>query len=295
MNTFVLSCCSVADLSPERMEKRHMYFAPFHYSLNGTEYADDMGQSVSHADFYKAMQSDVSVHTSQVNVEEFTAYFDRFLSQGLDVLHITLSSGLSGAYNSARIAGESLQEKYPDRKLYIVDSLGASSGAGLIMETLADMRDEGQSIDQLHDWIEEHKLEMNHWFTSTDLTFYIKGGRITKAAGWFGTVLKICPVLNMDHHGLLIPRFKVRGKQKALKELVNQMEEHAKDGRLYNGKCFISQSACEEDARLVADEVEKRFPHLHGKVEIYSVGPTIGCHTGPGTVALFFWGDKRVN
>lgn len=295
MNTYILSCCSVADLTPEHMQERHIHFASFHYNLNSKEYDDDMGETISHAAFYKAMQDDAQVHTSQVNVEEFCSYFDSLLSQGMDVLHVTLSSGLSGAYNSARIASEMMQEKYPERKLYIVDSLGASSGDGLIMETLADMRDEGQTIDQLHDWLEEHKLELNHWFTSTDLTFYVKGGRITKAAGWFGTVLKICPVLNMDHRGLLIPRFKIRGKQKALKELVNQMEEHARDGRLYNGKCFISQSACQEDARFVADEVEKRFPHLHGKVQIFSVGPTIGCHTGPGTVALFFWGDKRVN
>jgi len=157
------------------------------------------------------------------------------------------------------------------------------------------MRDAGADIDALYAWVEEHKLEMHHWFTASDLTQFIKGGRVTKAAGWFGTVLKICPVLNVDNLGRLIPRFKIRGAQKALKELVNQMEEHAQNGTEYAGKCFISNSACEQDARFVADEVEKKFPKLNGKVQIFNIGTTIGSHTGPGTTALFFWGDKREN
>lgn len=294
-NSFVLSCCSVADLTVEQMTKRDLYFACFHYVMDGESCTDDMGESLNYSDFYAALSAGANVSTSQVNVEEYIRYFTRFLEKGLDVLHITLSSGLSGSFNSARIAAEMLQEQFPDRKLYIVDSLGASSGIGLMMETLADMRDAGTDIDTLRDWIEEHRLEMHHWFTASDLTQFIKGGRVTKAAGWFGTVLKICPVLNMDYLGRLIPRFKIRGSGKALKELVNQMEEHAQNGNEYSGKCFICHSACEQDARMVAAEVEKRFPKLNGKVGIYSIGTTIGCHTGQGTVALFFWGDKREN
>ena len=293
--SYVLSCCSIVDLTPEHLKQRNISFAPFHYTMNDTEYLDDMGQSVSSADFYQAMVDGADVHTSQVNVDEFTKYFESFLADGQDVLHLSLSSGLSGSYNSARIAAELLQEKYPDRKLYIVDSLGASAGAGLIIETLADLRDEGKSIDELHQWIEERKLQMHYWFTASDLTWFIKGGRVTKAAGWFGTVLKICPVLNMDLLGRLIPRFKIRGKNNALKELVHQMEEHAEGGLEYAGKCFISHSACEEDAKKVAADIEARFPHLNGGVHIYNIGTTIGCHCGPGTVALFFWGDTRVN
>ncbi len=295
MSNFVLSCCSIADLTPEHLNERNVSFARFHYFMDDVEYTDDMGQSLSSADFYAAMEKGAEVRTSQVNVEEFTQYFDTFLSDGQDVLHLSLSSGLSGSYNSARIAAEMLQEKYPDRKLYVVDTLGASAGVGLMMETLADMRDAGGDIDHLHDWIEAHKLEMHHWFTASDLTWFVKGGRVTKAAGWFGTALRICPVLNMDYAGRLIPRFKIRGTQKALKELVNQMEEAATNGNDYDGKCFLSHSNCEEFARTVADEIEKRFPLLSGKVGIYNIGTTIGCHTGPGTVALFFWGKPRTN
>lgn len=260
MSDFVISCCSITDLSPAHLQARNVSFANFHYYLDGVEHSDDMGASLSPAEFYRAMEEGADTRTAQINVEEYTAYFTAFLEKGLDVLHVTLSSGLSGSYNSARIAAELLLEKYPDRKLYIVDSLGASSGTGLIVETLADMRDEGMGIDELYAWAQEHRLEMHYWFCSTDLTFYVKGGRVTKAAGWFGTVLKICPVLNVDTAGRLIPRFKIRGKQKALKELVNQMEEHAQGGTEYSGKCFISHSACEEDAALVAQEIEKTLP-----------------------------------
>lgn len=293
MNSYVLSCCSVVDLSPELLKARQIEMVPFHFTLNGTEYKDDMGATLSAQAFYHSMTEDAEVSTSQVNMEEYTRYFETFLSAGKDVLHVTLSSGLSGSYNSARIAAETLREKYPERKLYLVDSLAASAGDGLLVISMADRRDAGEDIDTLYQWTEENKLNMHHWFTASDLTWFVKGGRITRAAGWFGTVLKICPVLNVDNLGRLIPRFKIRGKQKSLKELVLQMEEHAKDGKNYSGKCFISHSACEVDARFVAAEVEKTFPHLNGSAEVFSIGPTIGCHTGPGTVALFFWGDTR--
>ncbi len=295
MQPYVLSCCSVVDLTPERLNERDIAFAPFHYTLNGAEYTDDMGQSVSSEDFYRAMTDDAEVSTSQINVEEYCAYFRPFLEKGLDVLHLALSSGLSGSYNSARIAAEMLQEEFPERKLYVVDTLGASAGAGLLVDAVADQRDNGADIDTAYEWVENHKMQLHHWFTASDLTWFVKGGRISKAAGWFGTALKICPVLNVDILGRLIPRFKIRGKQNSLKELINQMEEHAEDGKQYAGKCFISHSNCIDYARFVADEIEKRFPNLNGPVQISNIGTTIGSHCGPGTVALFFWGDKRIN
>lgn len=295
MSDYILSCSSVVDMTPEHLANRNISFVPFHYRLNNIDCIDDMGQSVSHDDFYLSMIEGADASTSQVNVDEYIQYFEPFLMQGKDILHLELSSGLSGSSNSARIATEILAEKYPNNKLYIIDTLAASAGAGLLVETAADRRDAGASIDELYQWIEENKLNMHHWFTASDLTWFAKGGRITKVAGWFGTVLKICPVMNVDHLGRLIPRFKIRGKHKALKELVNQMEEHAEGGRNYSGKCFISNSYCPDDAKFVADEVRKCFPHIDGEIAIYSIGTTIGCHTGPGTVALFFWGDKRMD
>lgn len=290
---YILSCCSTADLSEEHFRNRDIHYICFHYELNGVQYPDDLGKTMPFDKFYAAMAAGAETKTSQVNMEEFIAYFTPMLEAGQDILHVCLSSGISGVYNSANAAKAELEKQFPDRKILILDSLGASSGYGLFMDKLADLRDQGMEIDELYRWAEEHRLELHHWFFSTDLTYYVKGGRISKASGWFGTVLKICPLLNMDNLGRLIPRYKIRTKAKVIEAIVQKMEEHAQNGRDYSGKCYISNSDCLEDARAVADRIEARFPKLNGKVEIYSVGTTIGSHTGPGTVALFFWGDKR--
>lgn len=293
MSDFILSCCSTADLTKEHFEKREIHYICFHYEMNGTAYSDDLGQSMPFEEFYQAMANGADTKTSQINAEEFEEYFETFLKEGKDILHVCLSSGITGVINSAMIAKESLAERYPERKIYILDSLGASSGYGLLMDTLADLRDEGKSIEELYAWAEEHRFCLHHWFFSTDLSFYVKGGRISKASGFVGTVLNICPLLNMSFEGKLVPRYKIRTKKKVIEAIVNQMEIHAEGGKDYSGKCYISQSGCYEDARAVADLVEARFPKLQGSVEINYVGTTIGSHTGPGTVALFFWGDKR--
>lgn len=295
MDDYVLSCCSTADLTKEHFEARDIHYVCFHFFLDGVEYPDDLGQSVPFDRFYAAMAAGSDTKTSQVNIAEYLNYFTKFLEQGKDILHVTLSSGISGSYNSAESAALIARERFPDRKIYIVDSLGASSGYGLLMDKLADLRDGGMGIDELYAWVNGHKLELHHWFFSTDLTYYVKGGRISKAAGFFGGVLGICPLLNMDDLGRLIPRAKIRTKKRVIAEIVDRMEKYAENGLDYSGKCYISQSECIEDARRVAELVEARFPKLNGRVEINYVGTTIGSHTGPGTVALFFWGQKRDN
>ncbi|MGI6094130.1 MAG: DegV family protein [Lachnospiraceae bacterium] len=293
MGEYVISCCSTADLSKQHFMDRKLHYISFHYELDGKPYSDDLGESMPFDQFYQAMRDGADTKTSQVNVAEFEAYFESFLQQGKDILHLTLSSGISGTYNSAVIAKDILQERYPDRKIYVVDSLAASSGFGLLMDKLADLRDAGMNLDDLYQWTEDHKLHLQHWFFSTDLTFYVKGGRISKTSGFVGGLLNICPLLNVDAMGKLIPRYKIRTKKKVIEAIVNQMEQHAENGLDYDGKCYISMSDCLEDAKAVAEKVESRFPKLNGKVEINNIGTTIGSHTGPGTVALFFWGDVR--
>lgn len=295
MQDFILSCCSTADLSAEHFAARDIQYICFHYELDGVQYPDDLGQTIPFDQFYQKMVDGAETRTSQVNVDEYENYFRKFLEAGKDVLHLCLSSGISGSANSARIAGESLRAEFPDRKLYIVDSLAASSGFGLIMDALADKRDEGADIDTLYNWAEENKRKMHHWFFTTDLTFFVKGGRVSKVSGWFGTVLNICPLLNVSNEGKLVPRKKIRGKAAVIKAIVEQMENNAEGGLDYNGKCYISNSACLEDAREVADLIEAKFPNLNGKVVINNIGTTIGSHTGPGTVALFFWGKERID
>ncbi|MBO5474075.1 MAG: DegV family protein [Lachnospiraceae bacterium] len=295
MNRYVISCCSTADLTEDHFRQRDISYICFHYELDGKQYPDDLGKSIPFDQFYQAMAEGADTKTSQINAEEFTEYFEGFLKEGRDVLHLTLSSGISGVVNSAMIARNTLAEAYPDRKIYVVDSLAASSGYGLLMDKLADLRDEGKSIDEVYEWAMQNRLRLNHWFFSTDLTFYIKGGRISKTAGFFGGMLNICPLLNVDHLGRLIPRYKIRTKRKVIQTIVDKMEECLEEGTAYSGKCYISQSACYEDARAVADLIEARFPQLNGRVLINNIGTTIGAHTGPGTVAVFFWGKERVD
>ncbi len=295
MSDYVLSCCSTADMPLEYFLKRNVPFAVYHFNMDGKEYPDDLGQTMSFEEFYRRIAAGALPTTSQVNVGQFVEFFEPYLEEGKDILHISLSSGLSGTYNSAALAREQLLQKYPNRRLLLVDSLGASSGYGLLVDMAADLRDDGRSIENLQAWVEANKLNIHHWFFSTDLTHYKRGGRISATSAMVGGLLNICPLMNMNSEGKLIPREKIRGKGHVVNAIVKKMEEHAQKGLDYSGKCFISNSVCHEDARKVADLVEEKFPHLSGKVLINSIGTVIGSHTGPGTVALFFMGDERVN
>ena len=295
MTEFVLSCCSTADLSAEHLATRNIQYVCFHFEIDGETHPDDLGKSIPFKEFYQKMRDGSETKTSQVGVGEYEEYFEKFLKEGKDILHLTLSSGISGSINSAVLAAQDLRERYPERKIYIVDSLAASSGYGLLMDKLADLRDVGMNIDELREWAEDNKLKCLHWFFTSDLTYLIRGGRVSKASGAIGQLLNICPLLNVDYKGRLIAREKHRGKKKVIHAIVNKMKEQAEGGLDYSGKCYISQSDCYDDARAVADAVEAAFPKLNGKVEINDIGTTIGSHTGPGTVALFFWGNERVN
>ena len=294
MSDFILSCCSTADLTKEHFESRDIKYLCFSYELDGVRYVDDLGETMSLDDFYKAMENGAGTKTSQPNVAEYEEYFEPFLQEGKDVLHITLSSGISGAHNSACVARNMLAEKYPDRKIYVVDSLAAASGYGLIMDDLADMRDAGKTIDELHTWVEENKLKMHHWVATTELKYLVRGGRLSKTAGAVAGVLNICPIIEVDVNGKLQSRQKVRGKKKAIEELVKMMEQHAENGTNYSGKCYISQSARMEEALAMKAMIEEKFPNISA-VEIDNIGTVIGSHTGPGTFVVFFWGDARTN
>ncbi len=295
MANYVLSCCSTVDVTKEHLDKRNIYCTLFSYELDGVRYVDDISDSSLLPKFYAKMAEGADTKTSQINADQFESYFEPFLQEGKDIVHISFSSGLSGTINSAMIAKSAMEEKYPDRKIYIVDSLEASSGYGLLMDKLADLRDEGYDAEQLVQWAEENKLKVHHWVLSTDLTYFVKGGRISKTSGFIGGVLNICPVINVNVEGKLIPRFKIRTKKKAIQAVVEQMELHAEGGLDYSGKCYVSHSDCEEDAKAVAALVKEKFPNVDGEVLVNYIGTTIGSHTGPGTVALFFWGDERVD
>ena len=294
MPGYVLSCCSTADVTRDWLEARDIKYLFFNYYLDGKVCKDDFGATNPPAQLYAKMLAGAAAKTSQISAGDYMAHFEPYLAAGQDVVHVTLSSGISGTFNSACAARDQLAEKYPDRHVYVVDSLAASSGYGLLMDKLAELRDAGMGAAELAAWADEHKSEVQHWFFSSDLTFFIRGGRISKAAGLVGGMLKICPVMDVAPDGSLAVREKIRTKAKAINRVVEKMEELAEGGLDYSGKCYISQSECKADALEVAARVEERFPKLDGKVEVFPIGATIGVHTGPGTVALFFWGKKRV-
>lgn len=293
MPDYVITCCSTADLTREYFTERRVPLGYFKFTMNGKTYVDDLWESLPLKEFYAEIAAGAMPVTSQLNVTEYIALFEPFLKAGTDVLHLALSSGISGSYSSARIAEDDLRAKYPERKLYVIDSLAASSGFGLLVDAALDMRDAGKTIDQTMSWVEANKLRLHHWFFTSDLTHFKRGGRVSAASAVLGTFLNICPIMNVNSAGRLIPRSKARGKKNVIAATAALMKKHASGGADYSGKCYISQSACYDDARALADLVEKEFPRLDGGVKIYDIGAVIGSHTGPGTVALFFWGDAR--
>ncbi|MDO4166310.1 MAG: DegV family protein [Eubacteriales bacterium] len=294
MEEFVLSCCSTADRSKQFFDDHGIIYACFHYHIGTEEFVDDLGQSVTFEEFYDKMRNGAEPETSQVNSDEFITLWEPVLQSGKDILHVSLSSGISGVINSANIAAQEMNEKYPDRKVLVVDSLGASAGYGLFMDYLAQQRDQGKSLEEVYQWAEEHKLYVQSWFFSTDLTNYVRGGRISPTSAILGTALGICPLLNVDSMGKLIPRAKIRTKKKVIREIVKRMEQYAENGTEYAGKAAISYSACLEDAEKVRDLIQETFPNIQ-EISMDSIGTVIGSHTGPGTVALFFMGEKRAD
>ncbi len=293
MSDYVISCCSTADVSAEYLAEKNIQYVCFHYYMDDVAYTDDLYKSISAEDFYQRMVDGAMTRTSQVNADEFMTYFKGFLDKGQDIIHLTLSSGISGVLNSALIAADELREEYPDRKIIVIDSLTASSGYGLFLDKLAQLRDEGATIDELEAFALSHRQNQNTWFFTTDLTFFIRGGRVSKVSGWFGTALNICPLLNINDEGKLIPRSKCRGKKMVKKAMASTLMEWAEGGADYSENIFITHSQCYEDARDMADMLEAQFPHLKEKIRIFDIGPTIGSHTGPGTVAVAFWGKPK--
>lgn len=292
MQDYVLSCESTVDLTREELERRNIAYLCYPYELDGTAHRDDFWETLSCEEFYQAMERGAETKTAQINSYEFEQYFESFLAEGRDVVHLCLSSGITGVMNAAKLAQENLAEKYPERKIYLVDSLAASSGFGLLVDALADLRDAGMGAAELAAWAEENRLRVHHWFFSEDLRYYIRGGRISKTAGMVGTMLGVCPLLNVSADGHLRPKEKIRSKRRAVTAIVGKMEQHADQGMDYDGKCFISYSGGPETAQAVAALVRERFPKLRA-LELYHIGAIIGSHSGPGTVALFFWGDSR--
>ena len=290
MSDFVIVTDSSADLPADLVRELGVEVLPLSFTIQGKTYRYyPDGREMAPGAFYQLLRSGGMATTSAVNVADYTAALEPLLQEGKDVLLLVFSSGLSATYQSSVIAVEELREKYPDRKLFTVDTLCASLGQGLLVWHAVEQKRKGASIEAVRDWVEENKLHLCHWFTVDDLHFLKRGGRISAATAVVGSMLSIKPVLHVDDEGHLINVAKARGRNASLTALVDHMEQTAIDPA--GQTIFISHGDCLADAQKVADEVRRRMGVKD--IVINHVGPVIGAHSGPGTVALFFLGTKR--
>lgn len=290
MSDFIITTDTTSDLPADYVKEHHIGMISLSYTINGSTYNWENPLPVK--DFYDCMREGSLPTTSQANPAEAGAVFESILTgQDADILHIAFSSGLSGSYNSAKIAASELQEKYPGRRIIVIDSLCASLGEGLLVHKAVTMKEQGCSILETADWLEANKLHLVHNFTVNDLFHLYRGGRVSKTAAFIGTMISLKPILHVDNEGHLIPLSKVRGRKKALLTLVDAMDKQVGSWRDKNDVVFISHGDCIEDAQFVADRIKEQFGY--DSFLINYVGPTIGAHTGPGVVALFYMGDYR--
>ena len=292
-DSFILSCESTVDLPYSYVSGRNIPVLFYSYLANGQEYIDDMGrdpEALPH--FYEMLKAGTLPSTSQLNTFQYTEFFEELLKRG-DLLHIAFGSGMTGSVKNALEAAEALREKYPERRLIVVDSLCSSSGYGLLVDMAADMRDRGDSMEAIAAWVEQNRNKVHHQFFSTDLKYFKRSGRVSGAAATVGAILNICPIMRLDDKGRIIAYDKVRGKKNAIRETLRTMEAHVQDGVNYAGKCFVCHSNCPVEAEETKAAVQARFPHISGEIRVCDIGTIIASHCGPGTVAVFFMGDER--
>ena len=281
---------SSADLTAELVAELGVEVIPLSFTMEDKTYFNyPDNRDIDPADFYARLRGGAMATTAAVNVADYTEAMEPILKEGKDVLVLAFSSGLSATCHSAQIAAGELMEQYPDRKVYVVDTLCASLGQGLLVWYAANLKKQGKTMEEVRDWTEEHKLNLCHWFTVDDLHFLKRGGRISAATAVLGTMLSIKPVMHVDNEGHLIKVGTARGRNASLKALVDHMEQTVLD--LKGQSIFISHGDCLADAQKVADDIRARFGVED--IVINYVGPVIGAHSGPGTVALFFMGSER--
>ena len=291
INSFKILTDSSGDLSPELIEKYGLEVIPLTLDLDGKthlNYPD--GREIGFEDFYSRLRGGAACKTSAVNIDAFEKAMDTILADGHDLLYIGFSSGLSATFGASRVAADEMRKKYPERKIIVVDSLCASMGEGLLTVLAAREKDAGKSIEEVAQYVEDNKLHLCHWFTVDDLHHLKRGGRVSPTTALLGTMLKIKPVMHVDNEGKLIVVSKERGRKNAIKALLDHMEQTIinPDGHTV----FISHGDCFEDAELLSSMIREKFPKI-GEIVINYIGPVIGSHSGPGTLALFFLGTSR--
>ena len=287
---YVIMTDSSCDLSQELADQLGLEVLPLEVMADGKNYRNWLdGREIGFKEFYKLAREGKELKTSAVNTAAFEEKMEELLTEDRDILYIGFSTGLSTTYNSGEAAARELREKYPDRKIYTVDTLAASLGQGMIIYYAAKKKEAGATIEEVRDFVENEKLHMCHWFTVDDLNYLKRGGRISAATAAIGTMLSIKPVMHMDNEGHLVAVGKARGRKAALCQLLDTMGELGEG--LEGQTTFICHSDCMDDAQYVASQMKERFGVA--QVNINWIGPVIGAHTGPGTIGIFFWGSER--
>ncbi len=290
LKNYVIITDSTTDLPPQLIKDLNIDVLPLTFTVNNKTYKNLPDWSeLPLNEFYSFMRNGNIPSTSQINPDTFIESFTPYLESGKDILYIAFSSGLSGTFQSVNVAKQKLLGNYPDRKIVVVDSLCASMGEGLLVYYAAKFKDEGMDIDTLETWLNNNKLNLCHWFTVDDLHYLHKGGRVSSAVAIIGSMLNIKPILHVDDDGHLILMKKARGRQKSLDMLVSKIQEDGID--LENQIVFISHGDCKDEAQYVADNIKNKCNVKD--VVINTIGPVIGSHSGPGTMAVFFMGKKR--
>lgn len=287
---YILSCESTADLTLEYLVKRDIPVIAYSYTVDGKEYPDDMHAGNGLAIFYNQLTSGKMPSTSLINVERYLEYFRSLLAKG-DVLHVAFSSALSHSAYNAIEAAEQLKKEFPNRKIYVVDSLGASVGYGLLVDSLADLRDKGATIDEAYEWAETNKMYIHSQFFSTTLTYFRRSGRISNSAAIIGNLLRLCPIMRVNKEGKIIVYAKVMSETKAINRTLDDIAQNIRDGADYDGKLWIGHSNYLSSATKASTEFQKCYPKAD--IRIFDIGPVVASHCGPGTLAVFFMGALR--
>ena len=287
MSKFVITADSTVDLPKAFLEEKQVPVVSLSYIIDGATYRD--GEGLTSKEFYDKIREGAMPTTSQVNPEQARDLFEPILKEGTDILHIAFTSGLSGTYNSCRIAAEELSEEYPDRKIVVVDSLCAASGGGMLLYKAIELKEQGKSFDEIVTWVEENKLHVCHDVTVDDLFHLHRGGRVSKASAVVGTIIKIKAIIHVNDEGKLIVIGKERGRKKALQTLVERMEE--KSQGFENDIVMITHGDALEDAEYVKGLIQDKFGITN--IMINPLGTVIGSHTGPGVIALFYMGNRN--
>ena len=284
MKKFIICTDSACDLSSEVLKELNVECVDLTFTYEG-ETTRNTGKDIIVKDFYESMRNGAAAKTSAINPEEFKDFFEPFIKEGNDVLYLAFSSGLSTTYNSARIAAEELMDTYKENKIMVVDTLCASAGQGLIVYLTAKKQQDGATLEETADYVENTKMSICHWFTVDDLVYLKRGGRISPTVALVGSVLGIKPVLHVDNEGHLISHSKVKGRKNSILALYQKYKETATQNTV-----FISHADCLTDAQFLAEQLKE----LGADVKITTdIGPVIGAHAGPGTLALFFVGKER--